>query len=631
MMPTREMSVGLAYPSRDSAIHEDDGKVSATIVEQEETFPARSTLSRIPSATQLYEEGAEPPPVQPWEPSPAYEAVNSRQSSPAPGPSGLSRMPSIDLLNPHHGHSHHPRAATPTRSPLGPNAMSIDTSRRPPLRQVYSSDSVTSPSDASHLSQTTSTSEPDHPDDSTRSSFERGRPTTLRPVNGIATNGDSDAATPVAPADEPGRPSVDSSRANVTSLSSAPPPIHPMHRNSSGGSVGPPSVRSLRTSAPPPSRSASSRPSRFSLGALGDALRGKSTSRAREPVDVREQSRGRGRDESPEGRPGDRDQSRGRKTALKVLRDALTSGVDVSTLDSDEEDDEDDKRRDKGWKEFRAGTYTYPISMPIPASLPPSIFSDFGNVVYTLKAVINRAGALTANLTSSVDVMLVSCPGQDDTEESESIVVERFWESQMRYHIALSGKVSRSPSSERADDAQSFPVGGKIPISIRLNPLAKIKLYRITVLLEQRINYFATGRKLTRHETPKKFPLMRIEHADSKEALLPILSDSPDAIKTHPLAAFFINPTSSDGQFVAVTRPADLRRHHAVVSRPDRTVAPRVDDPAPQVRVPPHVLDRARKGQHHRVTSPQDRAPRRARRRRLSRLERQAKGAYPLS
>lgn len=41
--------------------------------------------------------------------------------------------------------------------------------------------------------------------------------------------------------------------------------------------------------------------------------------------------------------------------------------------------------------------------------------------------------------------------------------------------------------------SQSFPIGGSIPISIRLNPMAKVKLYRVTAVLEQKTNYFASG------------------------------------------------------------------------------------------------------------------------------------------
>lgn len=123
--------------------------------------------------------------------------------------------------------------------------------------------------------------------------------------------------------------------------------------------------------------------------------------------------------------------------------------------------------------------------------------------------------------------------------------------------------------------SQSFPIGGQIPISIRLNPLAKIKLYRITAQLEQKTSYFASGeprpdacprclrtdpvhpnkpavhsgRKLTRHETPKRFQLLRIENKDPKEPLLPILSDDPNVLANHPLASFFINASSSGGEF----------------------------------------------------------------------------------
>lgn len=39
---------------------------------------------------------------------------------------------------------------------------------------------------------------------------------------------------------------------------------------------------------------------------------------------------------------------------------------------------------------------------------------------------------------------------------------------------------------------------------------------------------------------------MRIENVDSKEPLLPIFSDDADILSKHPLAKWFINPTSSD-------------------------------------------------------------------------------------
>jgi hypothetical protein len=62
-----------------------------------------------------------------------------------------------------------------------------------------------------------------------------------------------------------------------------------------------------------------------------------------------------------------------------------------------------------------------------------------------------------------------------------------------------------------------------------------------------------SGRKLTRHETPKRFQLLRIENKDPKEPLLPILSDDPDVLLNHPLREFFINASSSDGENIVVS------------------------------------------------------------------------------
>ena len=43
---------------------------------------------------------------------------------------------------------------------------------------------------------------------------------------------------------------------------------------------------------------------------------------------------------------------------------------------------------------------------------------------------------------------------------------------------------------------QSFTVGGQIPISLRLSPLAKIKLYRFMAQIEQKTTYTGMGQSL---------------------------------------------------------------------------------------------------------------------------------------
>lgn len=155
---------------------------------------------------------------------------------------------------------------------------------------------------------------------------------------------------------------------------------------------------------------------RFHLGGLAEALKG-----------------GSKRDESPARNATGRSKSRGRHAGLKAIKDALIGHADEAG-DSDEEDGvrPSGASSSAGWREFKAGTYTYPISVPIPTALPPTLHCNFGDVSYKLKATVVRAGALTSNLHAETEVALVVAPGEDDTEETESIVVQREWGTQVR-------------------------------------------------------------------------------------------------------------------------------------------------------------------------------------------------------
>jgi hypothetical protein len=181
--------------------------------------------------------------------------------------------------------------------------------------------------------------------------------------------------------------------------------------------------------------------------------------------------------------------------------------------------------------------------------------STFGAVRYNLKATVQRVGALTSNLTAHTPVELISSPGDDDTEDTDSLVIERMWDLQMRYLVTLSGKVGqRCASFARGHGltaAQSFPVGGRIPITIRLNPLSKVKLYRISALIEEKMSYYAHDRRIARHEGIKRFHLCKIEHPVGEDGivwpLLPVDSERVDCLLDSPLSPWVIHPTSNDG------------------------------------------------------------------------------------
>ena len=117
-----------------------------------------------------------------------------------------------------------------------------------------------------------------------------------------------------------------------------------------------------------------------------------------------------------------------------------------------------------------AGIYTYPISFAIPSNSPPTLNTDFGSVIWRLKATAHRPGAFTTKLSATQEVTVVACPSEDDTEDSESIIVERQWDNQMQYLIAISGR--------------SFPIGGVMPFSITFVPFAKMKVFRLSLVIE---------------------------------------------------------------------------------------------------------------------------------------------------
>jgi hypothetical protein len=95
---------------------------------------------------------------------------------------------------------------------------------------------------------------------------------------------------------------------------------------------------------------------------------------------------------------------------------------------------------------------------------------DHGSVTWRLHAHVHRPGAFRTKYSAGRDVVVIAYPTEDDTEENENITVERHWDQQLQYLIAISGR--------------SFPIGGTMPVSFTMLPLAKAKVYRINILLE---------------------------------------------------------------------------------------------------------------------------------------------------
>ena len=95
---------------------------------------------------------------------------------------------------------------------------------------------------------------------------------------------------------------------------------------------------------------------------------------------------------------------------------------------------------------------------------------------WRLKAQVHRPGAFKAKLTAVRDVIVISYPVQDDTEENDAVVVERQWEGQMQYIISIASRM--------------FYIGGIVPVQFTIMPMAKVKIYRLAVFLEGRSPFY---------------------------------------------------------------------------------------------------------------------------------------------
>ena len=95
---------------------------------------------------------------------------------------------------------------------------------------------------------------------------------------------------------------------------------------------------------------------------------------------------------------------------------------------------------------------------------------EYGSVVWRLKAVAHRPGTFKSKLSASQEVTVVASPGEDDTEDTESIIVERQWDDQMQYLISISGR--------------SFFIGGTIPINLTFAPWTKMKIFKLSLVIE---------------------------------------------------------------------------------------------------------------------------------------------------
>jgi hypothetical protein len=144
----------------------------------------------------------------------------------------------------------------------------------------------------------------------------------------------------------------------------------------------------------------------------------------------------------------------------------------------------------KGYKLFHPGVYEYSFELTIDNNMPESTELQFARVIWSLEAMVERAGTFKSNLLGQRLVNVVRSPSADSLELVEPISITRTWEDQLHYEIMISGK--------------SFPKGSKIPVALKLTPLAKVQIHKIKVYVSENIEYYARNKHVHRRDITRK-------------------------------------------------------------------------------------------------------------------------------
>ena len=171
------------------------------------------------------------------------------------------------------------------------------------------------------------------------------------------------------------------------------------------------------------------------------------------------------------------------------------------------------------------GTYRYPISFAIPADSPPSLECLHDSIVWNLKATVHRPGKFTPRMEAMRSINVVATPSEDDTEDVESITANKTWADQMAYCLSIVGI--------------AFPIGSKIPIQLTFMPLAKIKIHKVSVVIDGTSSqFFVMTSVLTIHLSSNRESGVLCSNEDDHESpesdpAGPLLLEAPKEPHSH--------------------------------------------------------------------------------------------------
>lgn len=146
------------------------------------------------------------------------------------------------------------------------------------------------------------------------------------------------------------------------------------------------------------------------------------------------------------------------------------------------------------YRSFPPGDYTYPFEFLVHDFLPESIDTGLISTRYYVEATIELPRLFRSKMRSQLDVPLLRLPSENSLELIEPILSTKDWHEQLRYNACILGR--------------SFRLGSRIPIRLKLTPLANLECHWIQVHVSQHVQYLRTDREPHRLQLPAKRVLL---------------------------------------------------------------------------------------------------------------------------
>lgn len=183
---------------------------------------------------------------------------------------------------------------------------------------------------------------------------------------------------------------------------------------------------------------------------------------------------------------------------------------------------------------YLAGTYNYPISFVLPAHLPPTFSVPNGSLHYTVKGIAHRPGTFTSKLTCQAPLLVVAAPAIGTGEggvagDSGPLSIQKQWRDKLAYSFGLSStlfllgserhlEVAASESfrgnteslGQAAAEARAEAAYGTATLDLTFLPLEKVKIWRLDVIVDQRIRYLDERGRPCRDEDKKHVRLLQV-------------------------------------------------------------------------------------------------------------------------